>query len=132
MVARDLPREAASSPGLYERVSQAIRVRRLAERSVVSPVDPGDRGLHPYVSRVLPWVRTRMDEADATLWRVEFDCVVFDRMLPDGDAIDFPAPGSNRSEANNRIIPPIMSVSPASCTAPKYRIIGCVITDPAV
>jgi DNA-binding response OmpR family regulator len=27
--------------------------------------------------------------ADATLWRVEFDCVVFDRMLPDGDSIDY-------------------------------------------
>jgi DNA-binding response OmpR family regulator len=27
--------------------------------------------------------------ADATLRRYEFDCVVFDRMLPDGDALDY-------------------------------------------
>ncbi|SIO60649.1 hypothetical protein SAMN05444166_6473 [Singulisphaera sp. GP187] len=64
MMARDLPRESLASPGLSERVSQAIRVRRLAEQSALLPADPTDRGLHPYVSQVLPWVRPRMDEAD--------------------------------------------------------------------
>lgn len=69
MIARDLPRDPAPSPALYDRVSQALRVRRLAERSVLTPVD---RGLHPYASRILPWVRTRMDEAD-TLRRQGLD-----------------------------------------------------------
>ncbi len=62
MIARDLPRELKPGSALYDHISQALRVRRLAERSVLTPVD---RGLHPYASNVLPWVRTRMDEADA-------------------------------------------------------------------
>ncbi|WP_406695658.1 vWA domain-containing protein [Singulisphaera sp. Ch08] len=64
MMARDIPRENLANPGLSERVSQAIRVRRLAEQSALLPADPTDRGRHPYVSHVLPWVRTRVDEAD--------------------------------------------------------------------
>ena len=50
--------------------------------------------------------------------------------IPNGSDIAAQAPGSNRSEASSRTMPPIMSVRPASCTAPKCRIIGCVMTDP--
>lgn len=72
MMARDMPREGLSSPRLSERVSQAIRVRRLAEQSTLLPSDPTDRRLRPYISLVLPWVRARMDEAD-TLRRQGLD-----------------------------------------------------------
>src|ERR1019366_7064837 len=51
---------------------------------------------------------------------------------PQWNDIAAQAPGSTRSEVSSRMTPPIRSVRPASCTAPKCRIIGCVITDPDV
>jgi len=63
MIERDLPgRPAPPPPALEERVALAIRLRREAERVVLTSTSQGGPS---YSSQVLPWVRARMDEADA-------------------------------------------------------------------